>query len=437
MIPSIKQDNRYHEGEDPSMTNERKIIILTCVAHFFTHFYEMIFPALAIPLMHSLDMPLAEVLRLSFLMYLLYGLTALPWGMVADRFTNRAALIVFFGGTSLGAALTAFSDTPLSLMFSLAVIGFFASIYHPAGMGLISLGVRNRGMALGINGVAGSLGLISAPFAAGLLNWLVGWEITYLIIGGLGIIWGVVLFLVDIDETPVHAEPEDTPSNPNSGNNNMRYFLILCVAMTIAGLVYRGNSVVLPAYLELKASFLWDFFRGFDLPNMTGAKTVAATLLTSLIYLIGIMGQILGGKVADRYDLRWMYLAFHALSLPFVILMSLVSQELLVLSAGLFIFFSLGMQPIENSLVAKYTPSRWRSTGYGIKFILTFGIGALAVYLVGWIKEAWDLATVYLFGGGLIVLLILSIVLLIRVSRGTICRNRNEEQTPEQLEPTP
>ncbi len=410
------------------MSNERKIILFTCVAHFFTHFYEMIFPALAIPLMLSLKMDLADVLKLSFLMYLLYGLTALPWGMIADRFNNRSTLIIFFAGTSFGAMLTALSDTPTSMMLSLAVIGFFASIYHPAGMGLISLGVRNRGMALGINGVAGNLGLISAPFAAGLLNWLVGWEYTYLIIGVLGVIWGIILFMVDIDETPVHTDLDENASGPRNGNsnnnNNMKYFLILCVAMTLAGLVYRGNSVVLPAYLELKASFLWDLLRGIDLPNLTGAKTVAATLLTSVIYVVGILGQILGGRLADRHDLRWMYLAFHALSLPFVILMGLVSQELLVISAGIYIFFALGMQPIENSLVARYTPSRWRSTGYGIKFILVFGIGSLAVYLVGWIKEAWSLGAVYLFAGGLIALLLLSVALLIWVSRGTACRNR-------------
>jgi len=406
------------------MTNERKIIIFTCVAHFFTHFYEMIFPALAIPLMISLKMDLAEVLKLSFLMYLLYGLTALPWGMAADRFTNRSVLIIFFGGTSLGAVLTALSHTSTAMMLSLAVIGFFASGYHPAGMGLISLGMRNRGMALGINGVAGNLGMISAPFAAGLLNWLIGWEATYLIIGALGIIWGILLFMVTIDETPVHADADIPPTNGRTGNNNMKYFFVLCVIMTIAGLVYRGNSVVLPAYLELKASFLWDLLRGIDLPNLTGAKTAAATLLASIIYTIGIVGQILGGKAADRYDLRWMYLTFHACSLPFIILMGLVSQELLILSAGMYIFFSLGMQPIENSLVARYTPSRWRSTGYGIKFILVFGVGSFAVYLVGWIKEAWDLATVYLFAGGMVALLIASIALLIWVSRGTNCRNK-------------
>lgn len=405
------------------MNNENKIITFSCVAHFLTHFYELIFPALAIPLMISLKMDLADVLKLSFPMYLLFGLGALPWGIISDRYGNRKSLIVFFFGSGMGALMTSFSHSEISIVLSLATIGFFASIYHPAGMGLISLGIKNRGMALGINGVAGNLGLVSAPFAAGILNWLVGWEMTYLLIGIFSILWGIIILLVDIDETPIHKETAGNDSASGNNNNYIKYFVILCVIMTIAGLAYRANSIVLPAYLEFKAGFLWDFFKNIHFSNLEGTKTMAATLLTSTVYMVGIFGQLVGGKLADKYDLRWMYLMFHGLSLPFVILMGVFNQQLLVASAAVYIFFSLGMQPIENSLVAKFTPNKWRSTGYGIKFILVFGVGSLAVYLVGWIKDAWNLGTVYFFAGGAIVVLVILIIYLIWTSRGTACRN--------------
>jgi len=404
------------------MNNEKKIIVFTCVAHFLTHFYELIFPALAIPLMISLKMDLADVLKLSFLMYLLYGVAALPAGFAADRFGNRKSLVLFFIGTGVGAIITAFSNTGTSIMFSLAIIGLFASIYHPAGMGLISIGIRNRGMALGINGVAGNIGLVSAPFVAGILNWLVGWHITYLLIGIFSIAWGIFLHFAHIDETPIHEEANHSNSSP-AVNNNIRYFVILCAIMTLAGLAYRANSIVLPAYLELKASFLWDLFQKIDIKNLSGAKTMAATLLASVIYAIGILGQLIGGKLADKYDLRWMYLIFHGLSLPFVILMGLLSQQLLVVAAGMYILFALGMQPIENSLVASFTPSRWRSTSYGIKFILVFGVGALSVYGVGWIKAAWSLSAVYFCIGGIVTTFVLIILFLIWYSRGNSVRN--------------
>ncbi|MEA3470195.1 MAG: MFS transporter [Thermodesulfobacteriota bacterium] len=403
------------------MNNEKKIIFFTCVAHYFTHFYELLFPALAIPLVISLKMSLVDVLKLSFFMYLLYGLAALPWGMFADRYGNRRSLIIFFVGTGAGAILTSLSNTETSIMCSLAFIGFFSSIYHPAGMGLISIGTKNRGMALGINGVAGNLGLMSAPFVAGILNWLVGWQITFLLIGIISIAWGLGMLLVNIDETPVHDENESEKTANN--NDNMKYFLILCIVMALAGLVYRANSVVLPAYFEFKASFLWEYLRSFHFSNLEGAKTMAATLLASSVYIVSAIGQIAGGKLADKYDLRWMYLAFHLLSIPFVILMGILSQQLLVISAALYVFFALGMQPIENSLVAKFTPNRWRSTGFGIKFILVFGVGSIAVYVVGWIKEAWDIGTVYFFSAATIATLSLFIILLIIISRKVSCRN--------------
>jgi len=404
------------------MNNETKIIFFTCVGHFFFHFYEMIFPALAIPLMISLKMTLPEVLKLSFFMYLLLGLGALPWGIVSDHFGNRRSLVIFFIGTGTGAILTAFSDSGTSIMLSLAIIGFFASIYHPAGMGLISLGTRNIGMALGINGVAGNIGLATAPFAAGLLNWLVGWQITYLLIGLFSIFWGIILYFKNIDETPITHDNENA-ANTGTNNNYLKYFLILCVVMTLAGLAYRANSVVLPAYLEFKASFLWKLFQSIDSTNIEGTKTMAATLLASSIYAVGIFGQLAGGKLADKYDLRWLYLAFHGLSLPFLIFMGILSEQLLVVSAAFYLFFALGMQPIENSLVAKFTPNRWRSTGYGTKFILTFGVGSTAVYLVGWIRELWSLNVVYFFSGGIVALILLCITCLIFFSRGITCKN--------------
>jgi MFS family permease len=284
--------------------------------------------------------------------------------------------------------------------------------------------MRNRGWALGINGMAGNLGLVSAPFLAGLLNWLMGWQWTFLLVGIVSILCGIITALVKIDETPLQStvtKPDSTQSNGNG--HYIKYFVILCAAMTLAGFAYRLNNIILPAYLELKSSFLWNFLKEFDLSNLQGVKTMAATLLVSLVYIISTIGQLVAGKLADKYDLRWLYLGFHTVSIPFVILMGIVDEQLLVICAALYVFFALGMQPIENSLVAKYTPKRLRSTSYGIKFILTFGISSTAVYAVSWIKKAYNLETVYFVAGTVIVALVFLVLFLIWSSRGTTCKN--------------
>lgn len=273
--------------------NERKILVFTFVAHFLFHFYEIVFPAMAVPLMFSLKLGFSAVLKLGFFMYLFFGLTAFPWGLFADRFGNRKSLILFFLGGGIGALVTAASSTGLELMLSLAIIGLFGGIYHAAGMGLIALGMRNRGMALGINGMAGSIGLATAPFAAGLLNLLVGWRSGYLIIGGFAVIWGVCMALIPIDEAPVRRE-DNLEKGASGGSDRLKSFLILCPIVALGGLAYRVNILVLPAYLEFKAGFLGDVLQNLGHVRSAGLITAAAAILTSFVYLIGIVGQLFG-----------------------------------------------------------------------------------------------------------------------------------------------
>ena len=255
-----------------AMRNEKKITVFTFTAHFLFHFYELAFPALAIPLVLSLNMTLEEVLKLGFPMYLCFGLFSLPWGFFADRIGNRIALIISFFGTSAGSILTVFSTSPQQIMLSLAVVGIFAGIAHPAGMGLISLGVKNRGMALGVNAIAGSIGLTVAPFLAGFLNWAAGWKAAYVASAVFAFLWGIALIFTKIDETPLIHEHEINQTL----NKGYRVFLpsiiLFFAIVTLGGFTYRINIVVLPAYLEWKASFLSDLLH-FQAP---AAITMAA-----------------------------------------------------------------------------------------------------------------------------------------------------------------
>jgi MFS family permease len=122
---------------------------------------------------------------------------------------------------------------------------------------------------------------------------------------------------------------------------------------------------------------------------------VAATALTSLVFMVGMLGQYMGGHVAERFNPRRGYLVFHALALPMALIMAYATDVPLLMVTMVYMLFLLGMQPIENTLVAYLTPDALRHSAYGAKFILTFGVGALAVHMVGWIKQAWSLPAVF------------------------------------------
>ena len=81
--------------------------------------------------------------------------------------------------------------------------------------------------------------------------------------------------------------------------------------------------------------------------------------------------------------------------------------------AVIYFFFLLGMQPIENTLVANFTPRRFHHSAYGIKFVLTFGVGALAVKMAAFIETTAGIGAIFPALGFTSFILVAVIVLLI------------------------
>jgi MFS transporter, FSR family, fosmidomycin resistance protein len=397
--------------------NERNVVLLTGVGHFGTHFFELMYPTLAVTLAQETGAPLERVFGWSFLGYLLFGLGALPFGMLADRIGARLLIIAGIFGMGVFAIAASESGHGTALAICLGGMGLSASIYHPVGMSLISRTVARRGRAMALNGIFGNVAIALTPIVTATLCESVGWRGAYAFTGYAACALAVACAFLAVDE----SRAIETPTLPaaraqdRAPSRSLNLFAVLLVAAALGGISYRGNTVIQPAYFDQRVSML-DF----------GATT-------SLVYLIGIGGQYLGGMLADRHDLRWLYFAFHAISLPALIGMAALSDLPLVVLAMIFVFFSLGMQPIENSLVAHVTPVRWRSTAYGLKFVLTFGVGSVAVWLVDWAKTQRDLSFAILCLAAVVALLLAVIAIFLSMSWGREFRNREVEETAAPL----
>jgi MFS family permease len=404
--------------------NQRRILVFTSAAHFLTHFFVLIFPALVMPISRDLALEPSQVIPLSFPMYLCYGVLAIPWGYLSDRFGPR--WMMGAGMLIAGAGFTAagLSASEQQLAISLAAIGVGCSAYHPSGLALLSKGMQGRGRALGINGLWGNCGIAAAPLAAGTLTYALGWKSALLVFGFAGIALGLLCFAVSFS-VGVGDLQKGTIVERGAA---VRYFLILCGAMVFSGLMYRGYTIILPTFFEAKLSgfFLFSVDGANAARLSSDADTFVATIIACGVYLVGMAGQLLGGRVADRRELRWAYLAFFASAMPFLLLMRVAEGLPLVLMAGGFVLFSLGMQPIENSLVAVLTPPQWRAVSYGIKFTLVFGAGSLAVHLVSFVDGRFGLDAVIYLLAALLAGVIAMIIVLLFASRQISLRHEPE-----------
>jgi MFS family permease len=412
MLRSIEMDS-----------NEKRILIFTSAAHYLTHFFVLVFPALVMPISRDFSMEPADVIRISFPMYLCYGLLAIPWGYLSDRIDPRSMMgagMIIAGGGFVASGLAQSVD---QLTLCLGLIGVGCSAYHPSGLALISKGIRVRGRAMGINGLWGNFGIASAPFVAGIFTYAMGWKSTLLAFGLLGILLGVSCFAARFS---IGSEDLQRGSSV-AGREAVTLFLLLCAAMVFSGLMYRGYTIILPTFFENKLAGLGGILSSAvgEARVASDADTLLATLITCGVYLIGMVGQLIGGRVADRFELRRAYLTFFCCALPFLLSLRFVEGPFLIPLAGFFVLFSLGMQPIENSLVAMLTPPQWRSVSYGVKFTLVFGAGSLSVHFVSFVDGRYGLDAVILLLSFFLVMVITMTTILLLASRRASVRHEH------------
>jgi MFS family permease len=382
----------------------------------------LVFPAIVLPLAHLNGLPMAQVLGFSFWMYLLFGVSALPWGLLGDWLGGKPLMMIMFLGAGLGGLGAAlFIDQPDMFTLCLAGIGLSSAIYHPIGLGMISKGVSRMSVAMGYNAMCGGLGLVMAPLVTGLVNWLSGPKAAYMVLAAANLTgFGLMMLL------PLGDDDASSTAKAQSDNGLLGAFLILLVAMMLGGIAYRGATVILPAYLELKGQGILEGLSYIAGRSLSG--NLVATTVTAIIYCVGMFGQYVGGHVGDRYENRYAYLVFHAICIVPAFLMAYTYNLPLVALALVYFFFLLGMQPIENTLVATFTPRRLHHSAFGMKFILTFGVGALAVKMIQKIEATWGVEASFIALGITSVLIVVTILALLKQTAAEQVEHHPEEQ---------
>lgn len=361
-------------------------LVFSSLAHTYSHLFTLLYATVVLVLEREWGLSYAELFALSIPMSVLFGAAALPAGWMGDKWSASGMMALFFLGVGGCSIATGFANSPLGIGLGLAGIGLFAAIYHPVGIPWLVRNAVNRGRALGINGVFGSVGTAGAALVAGLLAELWGWRAAFIIPGviclvtGLGFVWARQANLL-LDRG------EDAVPQPAPGKSDIwRVFWVMSATMLCTGLIYQATAFALPKVFDTRLS-------GFFNDSMLGIGG-----MVTIVYSCSALSQLVGGELADRYSLRGVYIAVQWLQIPVILIAMMLIHPALVPVAALMVSLNVAGQPAENSLLAKYTPPQWRGRAFGGKFVLTLGVSSLGVAVI---------PVIYRFTGTLDVLFIL------------------------------
>jgi MFS family permease len=396
-------------------SREKSILIAVSTCHALIHAYMLIFPTIYKAIGQSLGLEFSGVGFVGMASYMAFGFGALPAGFLSDKLGARMLLVLCLAGTTFASIVAFTLTTPVGVVIALVLLGLFASMYHPAGLSLLSTSIKEIGQALGIHGMAGTLGVAVAPVIAGSITARYGWTLSYLALGICGAVILIVLMgsLGFHRDRPVEVKVEDhQKASSRSLGRNM--FLIYAIG-AVYGLIYRGIMTFFPSYLSQRVGFIGDDLRllGF---------------ISSGILVISIVGPLVGGYLASNRrtierNLLSVFVLLALLSVGFYFA-SDVSLILVTIPTVLLIF---GFQPLQNTLIAISSHSARRGAVYGINYTVGFGIGAFASGIGGVFGETFGLRSVFLL---MLALCIVDIVLIL-ILRSV--RRRTEENGLPQL----
>src|SRR5215470_16335297 len=141
-------------------------------AHALDHYVILIFPTVVIGLETVYGKSYAELIALGTASFVAFGVFSLPAGWLADRWSRRSMMALFYIGCAASLVAAGLAPTPLWLAVAMFFLGMFAAIYHPVGMAMLLDVSKARPRTLAFNGVCGNLGV---TLAAGISTTLAAW----------------------------------------------------------------------------------------------------------------------------------------------------------------------------------------------------------------------------------------------------------------------
>ncbi len=356
-------------------------LLITGTSHGLVHLLMLALPYITTKLLEVTAVPPGQegfvVLLLNTPAYFIFGLSAIPAGILTDRFAPTRVI-------ALGLSLTVASGIALFFLWPLGLVAiallfifysFGAGLYHPAGTAWVSnVFIKDRGKALGRHGIGGSIGQAASPIISATILSTPAWPLIFPVLAGAGLFVSFICLRSTTVKTKGEplAQPSSTSKSGLFSAMSVVVFGLMSITLISRGMFYRGAVTALPIYLNRELE----------------ALLVLAGVLGTLIYVGGAIGQEVGGRLTDRMGWKIILIYSCVLSSVSLLLLSLpyspsFAQDLRLISSILLFGFSFfAAQAASNTMVAQLATERNRGRVFGYSFFARFGFGAFGILIV-------------------------------------------------------
>jgi len=376
-----------------------QVISLVGVAHACSHFFQLMFPALFLPLSAEFGYDFVQLGLLVSIFFLVSGTVQVASGFVVDRMGATPVLLFGLACFVLAAVLMGVSSNYATLMLAAILGGMGNAVFHPADYAILNqrVSLKRLGHAFSTHGFTGSLGWALCPvFMITFIHWA-DWRTACLAAAVLfavvlaGVWLGRQLFVqadlgVGRRQAPEKPDAEKSSAEkPGAPQQSVAQTLASLLAMPVlwgAFFFFFFGTAALASIQSYTIPMLTEIYR---LDPVTAGTALSVYMATSAL------GMIAGG-----------FLVSGSMKNEWVIAASLIAAGALLagLASGLLTpwlalaFVTLGgfcagvVSPSRDMLVRRATPKHATGAVYGLVYSGMDAGSAIAPVAFGLLLDA-------------------------------------------------
>ena len=299
----------------------------------------------------------------------MFGAGSIVSGRLGDHWGRWIMMVIFFAGMGLSCLLIALTSNKWQIGAALTLMGAFASIYHPVGIPMLVQKAKNPGFTIGLNGLAGNMGIAIAAGVSVYIAQRFGWQMAFLLPGviSLGCAIAFALLVPREEEAPAKRKPRMNDLAPSV---MARVFAIMTFTAVTGSIIFNFTT-------NGNGELLRERVKGV----VQDPAQLAAMLF--VIFSLASLAQLVVGKLIDRFPLKTIYVPIVLLQVPLFLIASQVQDWALFATAIGFMLLVFGAIPFTDAMIVKYIDDRMRSRVTGARLAIGFGVSSFVVALIG------------------------------------------------------
>ncbi len=356
----------------PGKTNIKSILLLIA-AHMTIDINQGAIPVLLPFLIAAHHISYATAATLVLAANLVSTLTQPLFGHIADRLSKPWLMPIGMFLAGLGVAGVGIAPSYGIGLFAVGLSGLGIALFHPEAARLTNyFSGERKASAMSFFGVGGQLGFSTGPLlmTAALLHWGLQGTTSFILPA---VFMALFLAFVRLRIPVPSRKRKHTPDAGTSaaGRDDWKGFLRVAALALSRSTIFSGLNTFLPLF--------WI--------NVLGQSKMAGGMALTVLFASGIVGNVVGGRIADRYGCRIVVLVGFVLLTLFLPLLAFSRDAgwSMVVLVPVGLVLSLSVSPLVV-LGQDYLPNR---VGFasGVTFGLAVSFGGVMTPLLGWIAD--------------------------------------------------